>query len=185
MNRLDNDTAGFVYFAKSPSVKETYLQQQDNRQLIKQYICVVTGKIDLEKTQEKVQHTAVINRLPDISIQNLLDELLQKYPTFDEQVKSLFDIHDPVVSVPNVDKISTPHATIADYVIHGNSNSVLFSVDIPIMHSASSADRMVAVLSEKDLALGRGKQHLVKTILQPLLYDETTNRTYCSVYIQQ
>lgn len=53
------------------------------------------------------------------------------------------------------------------------------------MHSASSTERMVAILDQKDTTRGRGKPHDVKTFLLPLEYDEAKNTTRCVVYIQQ
>ena len=41
LNRLDNDTQGFVYFAKSPAIKEQYEYWQNEKILVKQYMCDV------------------------------------------------------------------------------------------------------------------------------------------------
>lgn len=54
VNRLDNDTAGFLYFAKTPEIKEKYKKLQKSNAFYKLYVCDVYGKVSLEKTRDKI-----------------------------------------------------------------------------------------------------------------------------------
>jgi 23S rRNA-/tRNA-specific pseudouridylate synthase len=74
LNRLDNDTAGFLYFAKTKSIKEEYKKLQDEQQITKVYIANVEGRVDVERTVEKHEElrstlyfyqTDVITRHPE------------------------------------------------------------------------------------------------------------------------
>lgn len=47
LNRLDNDTAWFLYFAKTPTIFDAYRQQQTQNKIEKHYIAKVHGKISL------------------------------------------------------------------------------------------------------------------------------------------
>jgi 23S rRNA-/tRNA-specific pseudouridylate synthase len=53
LNRLDNDTAGYLYFAKDKKVFERYKMQQDNHEIYKVYLCDVQGRVDVSRTVEK------------------------------------------------------------------------------------------------------------------------------------
>jgi 23S rRNA-/tRNA-specific pseudouridylate synthase len=41
LNRLDNDTAGYIYFAKTHKAKDAYLEKQQAKQYTKYYIAIV------------------------------------------------------------------------------------------------------------------------------------------------
>ena len=45
MNRLDNETSGFLYFAKNPKIKKEFHQLQSNFLLNKYYLAEVYGDI--------------------------------------------------------------------------------------------------------------------------------------------
>ena len=47
VNRLDNDTAGLLYFAKRPDVKQQYKVLQSDQKLYKIYMCTVSGEMSL------------------------------------------------------------------------------------------------------------------------------------------
>ncbi|MBP6085632.1 hypothetical protein KA478_00145 [Patescibacteria group bacterium] len=53
MNRLDNDTAGYLYFAKDKKIFDAYKTQQDAHQIYKLYLCDVQGQVDVERTVAK------------------------------------------------------------------------------------------------------------------------------------
>lgn len=46
LNRLDNDTSGLLYFAKSPEVKKQRKELQNQWKIIKYYLADVRGNID-------------------------------------------------------------------------------------------------------------------------------------------
>ncbi len=46
LNRLDNDTAGLLYFAKSPEVKKQRRELQNQWKIIKYYLADVRGNVD-------------------------------------------------------------------------------------------------------------------------------------------
>lgn len=169
VNRLDNDTQWFIYFAKTPKIKSQYEKRQDEKKLIKQYVCDVQGKVDIRRTTEKIAKTKLVTWfLPAIQMQNLLWMVMQKYPDFDDKKNN-----------SRLWKIDLPS------VYTDLQTAEMLAVSLPIMHSASSAERMVAILDQKDTVRGRGKPHDVKTFLLPLEYNEAKNTTRCIVFIQQ
>ncbi len=50
LNRLDNDTSWFVYFAKSKEIKEKYKNLQKENQIDKTYYAVVSWKFSYDNT---------------------------------------------------------------------------------------------------------------------------------------
>lgn len=48
LNRLDNDTEWFLYFAKTQEVRQKYAEQQGKEALTKVYICALQGKVDID-----------------------------------------------------------------------------------------------------------------------------------------
>lgn len=169
LNRLDNDTQWFLYFAKTPEIKSRYKNWQDEKKLVKQYLCDVRGNVDVQKTVEKTKGTSLeIWGLPSIKLTNLFSHLVQKYPDFEAIWKNtelwIFLVWLNCSDIDNVE---------------------MLDIFLPIMHSASSADRMIAVSNQKDFDRGRWKSHNCETFLFPLAYDETKNSTRCVVFIQQ
>ncbi len=53
LNRLDNDTAGLLYFAKNDTAYQTYRTQQDEHTLYKIYMCDLQGRVDIDNTVQK------------------------------------------------------------------------------------------------------------------------------------
>jgi 23S rRNA-/tRNA-specific pseudouridylate synthase len=47
LNRLDNDTAGLLYFAKTPEIKQKYKDAQSSKKLSKIYMCDVVGEMSV------------------------------------------------------------------------------------------------------------------------------------------
>ena len=47
LNRLDNETAGLLYFAKTHAIAEEYHKKQDDEQITKWYVCDVKGDMRL------------------------------------------------------------------------------------------------------------------------------------------
>jgi 23S rRNA-/tRNA-specific pseudouridylate synthase len=47
LNRLDNDTAGLLYFAKTPEIKQKYKDAQAEKKLSKIYMCDVVGEMSV------------------------------------------------------------------------------------------------------------------------------------------
>ncbi len=45
VNRLDNDTAGLLYFARSQALYDRYIQMQDAGQVVKHYIAGLSGEV--------------------------------------------------------------------------------------------------------------------------------------------
>ena len=39
LNRLDNETAGLLYFAKTPAIAEAYYAMQEDEKITKRYVC--------------------------------------------------------------------------------------------------------------------------------------------------
>jgi 23S rRNA-/tRNA-specific pseudouridylate synthase len=58
---LDNDTAGFLYFAKTKIIKEEYKKMQDAHQITKVYIANLQGRVDVERTAEKHNELLITN----------------------------------------------------------------------------------------------------------------------------
>jgi hypothetical protein len=55
----------------------------------------------------------------------------------------------------------------------------------PIMHHVERDDRMQVVVQAMDKHMGRSRMHQVTTMLLPISYDITTQRTVCYAVIQQ
>lgn len=58
LNRLDNDTAGLLYFAKTPVIADAYRAQQESALTTKRYICDMQGDMRrFANTNSYVQRT--------------------------------------------------------------------------------------------------------------------------------
>lgn len=58
-------------------------------------------------------------------------------------------------------------------------------IDYPIMHHKHLLNKMVVVKSSKDLSKVRGKQHLLKTNVQKLYFDNESNTTTLQITINK
>lgn len=146
LNRLDNDTAGYIYFAKYQKIKEKYREMQDKKLLLKQYMCVVHGRLEWLQNIDNVDPS----ELESVYRKHTLPKW---YMWFLQQLE----------------------ITSKDAV----------KITIPIMHSKSSVQRMIAVKNQKDAVKWRGREHDVQTVVVPYVYDEKYDITKCVVYIQQ
>ncbi len=156
VNRLDNDTAWLLYFAKTTKIYNEYVKQQEKKQLYKLYICEVSGKVDCERTAQKsvnqnVKQCMLQTSISGSHITNVLHNSWKKIVWWDENIR----------------------------VMHG------IEIAYPIMHHIHDKTRMVAVATEKDLAKGREKLHPVVTYVMPLWYNQQTNTTICFVVLHQ
>lgn len=182
LNRLDNDTAWFIYFAKDEIVKEHYEILQKKGVLLKQYVCDVFGKVDIERTSQSISKVekvwndtskAFFQELQKLPLQNLFQELIKKYPDdSDDMFGGNMDIWDSLES-------------FFSQIVKEQKKFDVGNIKIPIMHSGSSSDRMVAILTQQDKDHGRGKQQSAQSYLIPLVYNEKTNTTRCVVFIMQ
>ena len=58
VNRLDNDTAWLLYFAKNDTAYQHYRALQSQHQLYKIYMCDVQGRVDIERSVQKYETIA-------------------------------------------------------------------------------------------------------------------------------
>lgn len=112
LNRLDNETGGFLYFARSPEAFAHFKSLQKSELVKKFYLAQIEGELRDEK---------------------------------------------------NTSTCNVQHVT--------------FNVNLPIMHSKSNPEKMVAIRDVKDVRLGRSQLHEVSTQIDILQYDEKTNVT--------
>lgn len=162
LNRLDNDTEWFVYFAKTMADKEKYLQLQDEWTMSKIYLCAVSG--DMNRSV-KVQNSHVsMRQLHTLKINNtdiyefLTDTFQQEYI---KNAVSWFDIQQ-----------------LADTKAYN-----LISIDYPLMHHTHMDSKMIPVLDSVSMQNGRGKPQDAKTVFIPLYYDEVTNHSWVMAFI--
>lgn len=59
------------------------------------------------------------------------------------------------------------------------------NIDYPIMHHKFEDNRMICILSEKDINLWRWKKHIVQTEIELLYYDEEKNISTLQVRIKK
>jgi 23S rRNA-/tRNA-specific pseudouridylate synthase len=87
VNRLDNDTRGLLYFAKTPSIKQRYKQAQAEGWIQKYYIADVYGKYTLEtqKISSPIWHhkfsndrmVVISDKVPTDKISQKLDKIIK------------------------------------------------------------------------------------------------------------
>ena len=87
LNRLDNDTAGFLYFAKTPSIFDQ-IQLQAQNKIEKHYIAQIQGEFDIKNLNVKFR------------MQNL--ELCIDYPIMHRSTEKMIAI------LPSEDQKKTP-----------------------------------------------------------------------------
>ncbi len=158
LNRLDNDTAWFLYFAKTKERKREYKKLQDDLKVNKVYIANLQGRVDIEKTAEK--H-------PELRVTNY--ELREKNSV----------LHFWVTQIDGVN-IWTIKEFIADEWV-----KKWLVIPYPIMHHIHDDIRMVPIRISKDFNKWRGEKHMVETMIIPIQYDEETNTTLCVIVIHQ
>lgn len=158
LNRLDNDTAGFIYFAKNHKVKNYYLQLQQEKKFTKYYIAIVAWKVDVERTVAK--HPELLSKQETVSIpvdmRTIAQWEMQQHPDMQ---------HISMLTIP-----STWDSLVVTY---------------PIMHHTHDDVRMVPIRIPKDEHKWRGEKHYVETRIIPVSYDEEANTTTCLIGIQQ
>ncbi len=164
LNRLDNDTAGYLYFAKDKKIFDAYKTQQDAHQIYKLYLCDVQGQVDVERT---------VGKHPELLISNN-DEMTewQNDATLSTIIPSLY--HSIICA-----QLPWAQEQFDNKIRKG------LTINYPIMHHAQHHDRMVAIRIPKDQHKWRGNQHMVETTLFPLSYDSDENTTTCLVRIYQ
>lgn len=158
LNRLDNDTAGFLYFAKTKSIKEEYKKLQDDQKINKIYIANLQGRVDIERTAEKHEELEITNY-----------ELWEKNGVLE-------------FGVEHIEWIDI--AKIKEFLAEKWEKKWLV-VTYPIMHHIHDDIRMVAMRMVKDYNKWRGEKHRVETTLFPIKYNEEDNTTLCLVVIHQ
>ncbi len=156
VNRLDNDTAGLLYFAKTKQIYENYPIQQKENKLYKLYVCEVYGKVDCEKTAQK-------------SIQNKVTQWYME--------AAISGLHLANIQHPTSIKIQwwEGHIWTMQWV----------EIAYPIRHHLHDKTRMIAVATEKDMAKWRENPHYVTTYMMPLWYNHNTNTTMCFMALHQ
>lgn len=158
LNRLDNDTAGFLYFAKTKDIKEEYKKLQDEQKINKLYIANLDGRVDIERTAEKHEELGITNY-----------ELQEK--------NSVLEFGVEHIEWEDV-------ASIKDFFAEKWEKKGL-TITYPIMHHIHDDIRMVAMRIPKDYNKWRGEKHRVETTLFPIKYNEADNTTLCLVMIHQ
>lgn len=161
VNRLDNDTAWILYFAKTKKTYNEYARQQEEKQLYKLYICEVSGKVDCERTAQK--------------------SIGSKVMTWTMQADIIW------LCISRWERVVMERSEGVEY--QWNPNHIWsmqgMAIEYPIMHHIHDKTRMIAVATEKDLAKGREKLHHVVTYMMPLWYNQETNTTICFVTLHQ
>jgi 23S rRNA-/tRNA-specific pseudouridylate synthase len=61
----------------------------------------------------------------------------------------------------------------------------IMNIDYPIMHHKFKDNKMICILSEKDIVLWRGQQHMVQTEIELLDYDKIKNISILQVKIKK
>lgn len=158
LNRLDNDTAGFLYFAKTKSIKEEYKRLQDEQKINKMYIANLQGRVDIERTAEKHEELGTTN-----------------YEVWEKN--SVFEFW--------VEHIEWEYVTNVKEFLAEKWEKKWLVVTYPIMHHIHDDIRMVAIRIPKDFNKWRGEKHLVETTIFPIKYNEDDNTTLCAVLIHQ
>ena len=76
LNRLDNDTAGLLYFAKNRDIREQYKKSQADKQLYKIYMCDVMGELAMIYPFEaaRIQKTHIDAKILGEAMQGLMVE---------------------------------------------------------------------------------------------------------------
>ena len=124
LNRLDNETGGFLYFARSPEAFAHFKSLQKSELVKKFYIAQIEGMLK---------------------------------PT--------------AVESWEVESFSRSH-------LHPQQeNPSTLNLNMPIMHSKSNPEKMVAIRDVKDVRLGRSQLHEISTQVDILQYDEKINVT--------
>jgi 23S rRNA-/tRNA-specific pseudouridylate synthase len=160
LNRLDNDTAGFLYFAKDKGIFETYKILQAKQRVNKYYVATLDGRVDIARTA---------NKHPELLITH---EWLQG-----NQVKEIIDYGLWIMSLSQYEK-----DTLSQFF---SSHHEWLVINYPIMHHTHDDIRMVAIRISKDVNKWRGEKHMVKTVIYPVSYNEVKNTTLCLVAIHQ
>lgn len=162
VNRLDNDTEWFIYFAKNPSNKELYTINQQSEVLHKIYLCAMQGKVDIESTVHKngLGKTVMMN---DLHIPWQTDTV--------SAIVALCDNSIVANALPNIHML-------VDWLQKKSSGIIL---NLPIMHHIYMPEKMIVVKTSADMNKWRGNQQPASTFFWPLYYDEIKNITWVCV----
>ena len=181
LNRLDNDTAGFLYFAKTKNIKKEYKKLQDEQMINKLYIANLEGRVDVERTAEKHEELRVT-------------EFYLRHPEWNEGSRQKTSIPWDSSALPQNDGSIINYAlwtiNLSQQEIDSITNVFKWHtkwlvITYPIMHHIHDDIRMVAIRIPKDYNKWRGEKHRVETTLFPIQYNEEDNTTLCLITIHQ
>lgn len=88
VNRLDNDTAGFLYFAKTPSFHDAYKDFQAQHMLEKIYIADISG----QRMPDKISHQTGVTQEGEIII---VDRPIGHHKHLDDRMVVILDPKEP------------------------------------------------------------------------------------------
>lgn len=208
VNRLDNDTAWLLYFAKNDTAYQHYRALQSEHQLYKIYMCDLQGRVDIEKTVQKygtIAHDSEVYQIENhdnnkVSLSDTFIPLLslwqfsfakqnndtQKDEWYNFTIIPHLATSDRWVEIWWEDQnFFTRLQQIPELVQTQNIPLAAIKVAYPIMHNAYDKTRMIAVAHKKDLHKWREKMHMVSTFFIPIAYDEQRNTTLCYAILHQ
>lgn len=208
VNRLDNDTAWLLYFAKNDTAYQHYRALQSEHQLYKIYMCELHGRVDIEKTVQKyetIAHDSEVYQIENhdnnkVSLSDNFIPLLSLWQfSFAKQNESPqkngwynFTIIPHLTASDTGEEIWTEDQKfftrlqqIPQLQQIDNKAFPAIKVAYPIMHNAYDKTRMIAVARKKDLHKWREKMHMISTFFIPVAYDEKHNTTLCYAILHQ
>lgn len=128
LNRLDNDTAGLLYFAKTPLIKEKYKQAQSEWKVVKFYIADVYG--NFVQNSQQISYPIWHHKFSKDRVVVLLDQ--RQSHKIDNKRTRQVDTHVQKLYYDKEKNVTTLLVNISKWVKH-QIRSHLSSIWFPII----------------------------------------------------